>query len=115
MTEDFAKSGSNIFLTGVAFDDRDGDQFYDLGEGFGGLTVTAVSTTGAYYAKSTMDAGGYDLVLSSGTYTVTFSGGGITPTTMQVTMGSKNVKLDLIDPAIEDNTPPAPPPPRPPR
>src|SRR5262249_53982077 len=96
---------SNLFLTGVAFDDRDDDQFYDLGEGLGGLTVTAVSSTGAHYTTSTMDAGGYDLVLPSGTYTVTFSGGGITPTTMLTTIGSENVELDLIDPTMESGTP----------
>ncbi|MBX6745669.1 MAG: CAP domain-containing protein [Acetobacteraceae bacterium] len=32
-TEAFAKSGTQSFLTGVAFDDRDGDNFYDPGEG----------------------------------------------------------------------------------
>ena len=40
-TEVFAKSGSTPFLLGVAFDDRDGDLFYDPGEGLGGLDVAA--------------------------------------------------------------------------
>ena len=30
------------FLTGVTMDDKDGDHFYDVGEGLGGLTITAV-------------------------------------------------------------------------
>ena len=42
-----------MFLTGVAFDDRDGDRFYDVGEGLGGLTLTAVSSTGATYTTTT--------------------------------------------------------------
>jgi Ca2+-binding RTX toxin-like protein len=99
LTEDFARSGSSLFLTGVAFDDRDGDRFYDPGESLGGLTVAAVSSSGARYTTTTLDAGGYDLALPAGTYSVTFSGSGIATTTMQATIGSKNVKLDLIDPA----------------
>ena len=98
VTENFAKSGSKIFLTGVALDDRDGDRFYDVGEGLGGLTVTAVGSSGVRTA-TTGAAGGYSLALSAGTYKVTFSGGGITPVTKTVTIGAKNVKLDLVDPA----------------
>ncbi len=97
VTENFAKSGSKVFLTGVALDDRDGDRFYDVGEGLGGLTVTAVGAGGAR-TVTTQNAGGYSLALAAGTYKVTFSGNGITPVTKTVTIGSKNVKLDLIDP-----------------
>jgi Ca2+-binding RTX toxin-like protein len=98
VTENFARSGSNIFLTGVALDDRDGDRLYDVGEGLGGLLVTAVGAGGARTA-TTGTAGGYSLALSAGTYKVTFSGAGITPVTKTVTIGAKNVKLDLVDPA----------------
>jgi hypothetical protein len=98
LTEDFARSGSDKFLTGVVFDDQDGDLFYDVGEGLSGVTLTAVGG-GTTYTTTTMTAGGYDLVLPSGTYTVTFSGAGIATTSRQVTMGSNNVKLDLVDPA----------------
>ncbi|MGQ0686970.1 CAP domain-containing protein [Bradyrhizobium sp.] len=113
LTEDFARSGSGVFLTGVAFDDKDGDRFYDVGEGLGGLTLTAVSSTGATYTTNTYGSGGYDLVLPPATYTVTFSGAGIETTSMQTTVGSKNVKLDLIDPAMSGTQPPPaePPPP----
>ena len=112
VTEDFARSGSGVFLTGVAFDDKDGDRFYDVGEGLGGLTLTAVSSTGATYTTTTYGSGGYDLVLPPATYTVTFSGAGIETTSMQTTVGSKNVKLDLIDPATGGGS--APPPSEPP-
>src|SRR5918993_1600437 len=98
VTENFARSGSKIFLTGVALDDRDGDRFYDVGEGLGGLTVTAVGSSGARAAPPGA-ARGYNLALSAGTYKVTLSGGGITPVTKTVTIGAKNVKLDLVDPA----------------
>ncbi|EIM25968.1 CAP domain-containing protein [Microvirga lotononidis] len=99
VTQNFAKSGSAVFLTGVGMADKDGDHFYDIGEGLGGLTVTAVSSTGAQYSTTTQDAGGYSLALAAGTYSVTFSGGGYAPVTRQVTIGSSNVKLDLVDPA----------------
>ncbi len=100
VTENFALSGSKVFLTGVAMDDRDRDHLYDIGEGHAGLTVKAVSTTGASYTATTETAGGYSLALAAGTYQVTFSGGGITPVTRQVTIGTKNVKLDLVDPTV---------------
>jgi uncharacterized protein YkwD len=98
VTQNFALSGSSRFLTGVAFDDRDGDRSYDVGEGLGGLAVRAVSSTGQTVSATTMDAGGYGLALGAGTYTVTFSGGGIAASTRQVTVGGSNVKLDLVDP-----------------
>ncbi len=114
LTEDFARSGSSVYLTGVAIDDQDGDRFYDVGEGLGGLTLTAVSSTGATYTTTTYASGGYDLVLPPATYTVTFSGQGIENTTMQATVGARNVRLDLIDPATGGPGEPPPPPPPPP-
>lgn len=99
VTQNFAQSGTAVFLTGVSMDDKDGDLFYDIGEGLGGMTVTAVSSTGASYSTTTESAGGYSLALAAGTYSVTFSGGGFAPVTKQVTIGSSNVKLDLVDPA----------------
>jgi Ca2+-binding RTX toxin-like protein len=108
VTQNFAKSGGNVFLTGVGMDDKDGDHLYDIGEGLGGLTVTAVSSTGARYGTTTEGAGGYSLALAAGTYSVTFSGGGYAPVTKQVTIASSNVKLDLIDPATGASPTPTP-------
>ena len=114
-TEDFVKSGSSIFLTGVAYSDTDKDNFYDPGEGLGGLGVSAVSTSGGQtFSTTTMDAGGYDLVLSSGSYNVTFSGSGFASWTQHITIAGGNVKLDLVNPATATNPPPSPPPPPPP-
>ena len=97
-TENFARSGSDIFLTGVAFDDsvRDND-FYTIGEGLGGLTVTAVRlANNRTFSTTTMDAGGYQLALRPGTYEVTFSGNPLTESiTQTIVIGSQNVKLDL--------------------
>ncbi|WP_201859833.1 CAP domain-containing protein [Microvirga soli] len=104
VTQNFARSGTKVFLTGVTLDDKDGDRFYDIGEGLGGVTVSAVSASGARYTTTTGSAGGYNLALAAGTYTVTFSGGGYAPVTKQVTIGSANVKLDLIDPTTGGTT-----------
>jgi len=100
VTENFTRSGTKAFLTGVTMDDKDGDRFYDVGEALGSVTVTAVSSTGARYTTTSGTAGGYSLALAAGTYKVTYSGGGIVPVAKQVTIGPSNVKLDLIDPAM---------------
>ena len=104
VTEDFAKTGTDLFLTGVTFDDKDGDRFYDPGEGLGAITVTAKNSAGQTFKTTTSAAGGYDLVLKPGTYTVTFSGANIATSTQTATIGTKNVKRDLIDPTMKSGT-----------
>ncbi|RWB74389.1 CAP domain-containing protein [Mesorhizobium sp.] len=104
VTEDFGKTGTDLFLTGVAFDDKDGDRFYDPGEGLGAITVTAKNSAGQTFKTTTSAAGGYDLVLKPGTYTVTFSGANIATSTQTATIGTKNVKRDLIDPTMKSGT-----------
>lgn len=96
VTQNFGDTGKT-YLTGVVIDDADGDEFYDVGEGQGGVQVRAVSSSGEF-ATATWDAGGYTLELSAGTYEVTFYGGdldGIYST--EVTIGSQNVKLDVFE------------------
>ncbi|RDI61750.1 hemolysin type calcium-binding protein [Microvirga subterranea] len=99
VTENFTRSGTGSLLTGVAYQDKDADRFYDPGEGLGGVSISAVSSNGQAYTASTMTAGGYQLDLPAGTYTVTFSGGGIASTSRTVVIGSTNVKVDLVSPA----------------
>jgi Ca2+-binding RTX toxin-like protein len=104
VTQNFAQSGAGSLLTGVSFDDQDGDRFYDPGEGLAGITINAVDASGKAYATSTMSAGGYQLDLPPGTYTVTFSGLGIAESTRQVVIRGTNEKLDLIDPVAAGGT-----------
>lgn len=98
VTEMFGDRG-DTFLTGVVIEDADDDAFYDIGEGQGGVRITAEAADGTLYATSTWDAGGYTLELPEGTYQVTFEGGDLdAPYSTTVSIGSQNVKLDVIDP-----------------
>jgi len=101
VTQNFAYSGTGSFLTGVVFDDRDGDRLYDVGEGLGEVSVAIVGSLDGEYSTSTMAAGGYQIRLPAGTYTVTFSGEGLVERSGQITIADRNVKLDWIDPALE--------------
>jgi serralysin len=103
------RDNSNPFLTGVVYTDKvTNDDFYTVGEGLGGITITAVGNGQTFTTKS-MTAGGYGLRLGAGTYNVTFSGDfngdGVTDTTIgrTVTLGNVNVKLDF---ATDTYTPP---------
>jgi uncharacterized protein YkwD len=97
VTHHFGLSGNySPQLVGVAFADADGDNFYDAGEGLGGVTVTATGTGGSFTTQS-WDAGGYQMVLPAGTYTVSFSGSGLSlPAPKTVSISTQNVKVDAM-------------------
>ncbi len=96
VTEMFGDRGET-YLTGVVIDDADGDEFYDIGEGQGGVQITAFDGEDSY-ATATWEAGGYTLALPPGTYRVVFEGGDLdAPYETDVTIGDENVKLDVID------------------
>lgn len=95
-TELFSDRGET-YLTGVVIDDGDGDEFYDVGEGQGGVQITAFDGEDAF-ATATWDAGGYSLALPAGTYRVVFEGGDLdAPYETDITIGDENVKLDVIE------------------
>lgn len=95
-------------LLGVVTDDADRDDFYDIGEGLGGITVQAVGDTGTF-VTTTWSSGGYQMVLPDGVYTVSFSGTGLETTVeTQVTIAGDNVKFD-----VRSDEHPAPPEPEP--
>ena len=92
-----AKSGTGAFLTGVAYTDTDGNDFYSVGEGRGGVQVAAQLVGGATTTVTTDAPGGYDAKLAAGTYNVTMSGGGLGATLgMTITLANRNIKLDLL-------------------
>ncbi len=97
-TEDFARSGTGQFVTGVAYFDANGDRFYGIGEGRGGVRMDArLLSSGALTTVNTASAGGYGVKLASGAYELTFSGGGITAAMgVAVSLGTLNIKVDVV-------------------
>lgn len=97
LTENFAKSGTTLFITGVAFNDRDGDGFYDVGEQRSGVTIDWLGDSGG--AVTSASAGGYNLRVpggTNGTADVAVTAGGVTMNATIAVPGT-NVKLDVID------------------
>jgi Ca2+-binding RTX toxin-like protein len=93
ITEDFGRSGSKLFVTGVVYNDTVvDDEFFSVGEQTVGRTVSgagATDTTGA--------GGGYELLYGAGgNKTVTFdlSTGDVT---VGITVGATNAKLDIVN------------------
>ncbi|MFN7224016.1 MAG: CAP domain-containing protein, partial [Paracoccaceae bacterium] len=97
VTQNFGtRTGYQAQLLGVVIDDADSDRFYDIGEGLGGVTVTASGIAGTFTTQS-WGAGGYQMVLPVGSYTVSFTGGGLEGTILhRINIGTVNVKLDAI-------------------
>jgi len=93
ITEDFGTAANaGPFLLGVVYDDRNHNNFYDIGEGISGVTITS---GGSYYAVSS-SSGGYAIPIgASGTITVTASNPEFSPVTKTVTLNGANVKLDF--------------------
>jgi uncharacterized protein YkwD len=101
-----AAGDANSFATGVVFNDNNSNGQYGIGEGLGGVTVSA--NNGA--TTTTFASGGYSLELAPGAYTLTFSGGSLNaPVTRSVTIGNQNVEVDVTNPppATPVSTPPA--------
>ena len=85
----------NRFLVGTVWSDKDGDDYYDPGEGIGGVTVKP--DQGLYFAV-TSNSGGYAVpITGSGIYEVTFSGSALSEDVVRsVRVVSESVLLDLV-------------------
>jgi uncharacterized protein YkwD len=111
VTQDFGKrfNSGNPFLLGVVYQDG-GNDGYSPGEGFGGVTITALAGNGSAgapeYSTTSMSAGGWQMQVPMGTYAVTFSGAGwgSAVTYYNVVVGSQNTKVD----GVRGVAPPAP-------
>jgi uncharacterized protein YkwD len=98
ITQDFAASGYNVFLTGAVYDDSlvQRNSFYNPGEGLGGITITATSGINSYQT-TTWSSGGYRLALPAGTWHVVAHGGTFSGTAAcDVTLSSSNVEADFL-------------------
>ena len=85
---------NTIFVTGVAYKDKDADGDYTPGEGLPNLKVTL--STGDWFAV-TASAGGYAIPVSPNAGVITVTAEGFSPVT--VTVGAENVKVDFVTPA----------------
>lgn len=91
--QNFATSGSQTFVTGVAYTDRNNNNFYSIGEGRSGLSMKII---GGGDAK-TQSAGGYALQAKWGQEVTVEIGGG---TRVKVDLDKGNVKLDVVNNAL---------------
>ncbi|GGC20824.1 hypothetical protein GCM10011371_05580 [Novosphingobium marinum] len=92
VTQDFGSRGE-FFVTGVAYNDSDNDDFYSVGEGVGGLKATWGSSS-----ATSGSAGGYSLNVDTGPITVVLTGGGLSgAVTVNTTISGENLKLDVVD------------------
>jgi hypothetical protein len=82
----------DMFLTGVVFDDTNGNSLYDIGEGLEGVTVAVSSTP-----VTTNGAGGWSLLVGPGMHSVSCSGGGFAGSTaVDVEVADQNREVDCI-------------------
>lgn len=96
VTQDFSsRYGLTPFITGVVYYDLNGNGFYDLGEGLGGVTV---SVAGESSYAVTANSGGYSVPVSGdGAYVVNFSAPNLLGAQMVVLVrDGSNVKVDYV-------------------
>lgn len=92
LTENFAYAGTSVFVTGVVYDDTDGDAFYGIGEGLSGIKFTAAGTTDTSEA-----AGGYSVGVSPArAVSVSVTQGAASLATLTMDLSTGNGKLDLV-------------------
>ncbi|MEL6641503.1 MAG: calcium-binding protein, partial [Pseudomonadota bacterium] len=92
LTLNFARSGTDHFLTGVSFADLDEDDFYGVGEGVGDIVVSAAGT-----ATATANSGGYAIATAAtDSLEVSVSQTGTELAKLLVDLSDGNAKLDVI-------------------
>ena len=98
VTQKFATSAftPKSFLVGVVYEDSNGNDRYDIGEGLQGITITP--DRGSWYSE-TSESGGFAIPLpdSSGILSVTASSQKLSQSvTKEINMTGENVKLDFV-------------------
>ena len=92
LTQNFARSGTSYYLTGVVYKDLNSNEFYDVGEGLSGINISFNGMTYPVYAT-----GAYSIPVSNGTYNLTITGdalGAAAFSTVQI--NNANVKMDVL-------------------
>lgn len=96
ITQDFGTRAGlpQTFFVGHVRNEEDGDGFYSIGEGVGGIRVDLIGGP----SMTTPDAGGFNIATRAGPRTVTFSGDELARDVRVVAeFEAENAKIDLID------------------
>lgn len=91
VTQNFAVQGNRVFLTGVAYADRDGDDFYSIGEGRRGVLVHSGTDR-----DTTAAAGGYAIETAGHGPQMVTAWLGPRKIMVEVMFRGQNVKLDIV-------------------
>ncbi len=92
LTQNFARSGSSYYLTGVVYKDLNNNEFYDVGEGLSGINISFNGATYPVYAT-----GAYSIPVSNGNYNLTITGDALGSATYRaVQINNANVKMDVL-------------------
>lgn len=96
ITQDFGhRHDYRAQVVGVVFKDGDKDNFYDAGEGLGGIKIEIYNTSHRV-STTTWSSGGYQAELPPGSYTISFKvDADSAPVLRTFTMGGSNTKVDL--------------------
>lgn len=99
VTQDLAnRSDYKAQFIGVVYTDKDKNNFYSMGEGLKKVKVEFKPKSGSTVTTRTASPGGYQKVGTAGVNTLTFSAGGLKRSvSARVTLGSDNVKVDLVN------------------
>lgn len=93
----YAKTGYDQFITGVAYNDLDGDWFYGIGEGRADVSFGISGKQ-----RTTEDSGGYGFSVSTDDAIVTIKSGDVYLGKLEVYLDGKNAKLDLVTDSNDD-------------
>lgn len=98
MTMDFGRQNNeNPEITGAAFHDDNSDRHYNIGEGQGGVQITATNTnTGQSTTINTPDSGGYTIPLPQGSYHLSATINGQLVRSQDVVLGQDNIQWNVI-------------------
>jgi uncharacterized protein YkwD len=100
LTQEFAWSAGTQFLTGVIYQDKNSDGAYSIGEGYAGVTLSAVGDSGqGVFQTTTWGSGGYSLELPPGPYHISATGALPTTQTTEIVIGADNVGWNVRLPA----------------
>jgi uncharacterized protein YkwD len=97
ITQDFGRPQNfTPQVVGVVYNDQNNNGMYDVGEGQGGVQIVVTDGNGQQVAQTTTwDAGGYQIPLSPGSYTVTALVNNQIIQSKNVTIGGDNVEVDF--------------------